>query len=184
MIVWEESQRGIFQSLWLLSMWLNLVQLFFCRVWRARDVQTGTIYALKEVKLFGEQEGFPITCLREIDILLSIRHVNIVNVREVVVGSSMDKVYMVMEYCPHDLKDILSHMKQPYSQSEVKSLMLQILAGVNHLHENWVRIHATRQMGTEHARSRATKFPFNCAPPHSTPFRPTLPVSFLSYCSL
>mmetsp|Transcript_9304 Transcript_9304/g.40591 ORF Transcript_9304/g.40591 Transcript_9304/m.40591 type:complete len:367 (-) Transcript_9304:55-1155(-) len=111
------------------------------RVWRARDIESGTIYALKQVKLSKESEGFPITCLREINILLSLRHENIVHVREVVVGSSMDLIFMVMEYCEHDLKEVLESMKkrkQQYSPSEVKSLMQQLLAGVNHLHENWV----------------------------------------------
>ena len=43
------------------------------------------------MKLLNQKEGFPATALREINVLLSLRHENIVNVREMVVGSSMDK---------------------------------------------------------------------------------------------
>jgi cell division cycle 2-like protein len=47
----------------------------------------------------NETQGFPITSLREINTLLRCgQHPNIVNVREVVVGTSMDQIYLVMDY--------------------------------------------------------------------------------------
>ncbi|GFP88360.1 cyclin-dependent kinase g-2 [Phtheirospermum japonicum] len=107
-------------------------------VFRARDKKTGEIVALKKVKMEKEREGFPLTSLREINILLSVDHPSIVDVKEVVVGSSLDSIFMVMEYMEHDLKALMETMKQPFSQSEVKCLMLQLLDGVNYLHDNWV----------------------------------------------
>ncbi|KAB1207800.1 Cyclin-dependent kinase G-2 [Morella rubra] len=107
-------------------------------VYRARDKKTGDIVALKKVKMEKEKEGFPLTSLREINILLSLHHQSIVDVKEVVVGSSLDSIFMVMEYMEHDLKGLMETMKQPYSQSEVKCLMLQLLEGVKYLHDNWV----------------------------------------------
>ena len=106
-------------------------------VFRARDKKTGEVVALKKVKLEKEREGFPLTSLREINILLSSHHPSIVDVKEVVMGN-MDSVFMVMEYMEHDLKGLMESMKQPFSQSEVKCLMLQLLSGVNYLHDNWV----------------------------------------------
>lgn len=38
------------------------------------------------------KEGFPITALRETNVLLSLHHPNIVRVLEMVVGSTLDKV--------------------------------------------------------------------------------------------
>ncbi|KAL0905287.1 hypothetical protein M5K25_023696 [Dendrobium thyrsiflorum] len=107
-------------------------------VYRARDKMTGEIVALKKVKMEKEREGFPLTSLREINILLSFHHPSIVDVKEVVVGSSLDSIFMVMEYMEHDLKGLMETMKQPFSQSEVKCLMLQLLSGVKYLHDNWV----------------------------------------------
>ncbi|KAL6520530.1 hypothetical protein OROMI_032292 [Orobanche minor] len=107
-------------------------------VYRAKDKKTGEIVALKKVKMEKEREGFPLTSLREINILLSFGHPSIVDVKEVVVGSSLDSIFMVMEYMEHDLKALMETMKQPFSQSEVKCLMLQLLAGVKYLHDNWV----------------------------------------------
>ncbi|XP_058102222.1 cyclin-dependent kinase G-2 isoform X2 [Magnolia sinica] len=107
-------------------------------VYRAKDKKTGEIVALKKVKMEKEREGFPLTSLREINILLSFYHPSIVDVKEVVVGSSLDSIFMVMEYMEHDLKGLMETMKQPFSQSEVKCLMLQLLEGVKYLHDNWV----------------------------------------------
>ncbi|PKA54792.1 Cyclin-dependent kinase G-2 [Apostasia shenzhenica] len=107
-------------------------------VYRARDKKTGEVVALKKVKMEKEREGFPLTSLREINILLSFHHSSIVDVKEVVVGSSLDSIFMVMEYMEHDLKGLMETMKQPFSQSEVKCLMLQLLSGVKYLHDNWV----------------------------------------------
>lgn len=107
-------------------------------VFRVRDKKTGEIVALKKVKMDKEREGFPLTSLREINILLSFDHPSIVDVKEVVVGGHDDDTFMVMEYMEHDLKGVMETMKQPYTQSEVKCLMLQLLEGVKYLHDNWV----------------------------------------------
>ncbi|KAH7960132.1 hypothetical protein HPB49_017307 [Dermacentor silvarum] len=107
-------------------------------VYRARDKQTDEIVALKRLKMEKEKEGFPITSLREINTLLKAQHPNIVTVREIVVGSNMDKIYIVMDYVEHDLKSLMEVMKQPFLVGEVKTLMLQLLKAVAHLHDNWI----------------------------------------------
>jgi cell division cycle 2-like protein len=107
-------------------------------VFRARDRVSGRVVALKKVKMEKEKEGFPLTSLREINILLSFRHPNIVNVTEVVVGNSLDSIFMVMEFMEHDLKNLMDEMRAPFTISEVKCYMAQLLAGVAYLHANWV----------------------------------------------
>ena len=70
-------------------------------VYRARDRQSSKVVALKQVRISAEerQNGIPITALREISILRSLKHSNIINVIDVAVGQQlMDEVYMVMEY--------------------------------------------------------------------------------------
>ncbi|KAL4341407.1 hypothetical protein GQ457_08G037280 [Hibiscus cannabinus] len=110
-------------------------------VYRAKDKKTGEIVALKKVKILDRREiqefGFPLTSLREINILASFHHPSIVKVKEVVVDDH-DNVYMVMEYMEHDFKGLMESMKHPFSTSDVKCLMLQLLEGVKYLHDNWV----------------------------------------------
>ncbi|PVZ96478.1 hypothetical protein BB558_007639 [Smittium angustum] len=107
-------------------------------VYRARDIQTGEIVALKHLKLANEKNGFPITSLREIYTLLLAKHPNIVNVREIVSGSSLNSIYLVMDYIDHDLKALITDMPSVFLQSEIKTLMLQLLSAVGFLHENWI----------------------------------------------
>uniref|UniRef100_A0A1J3DGS5 cyclin-dependent kinase n=1 Tax=Noccaea caerulescens TaxID=107243 RepID=A0A1J3DGS5_NOCCA len=112
-------------------------------VYKARDEKTKEIVALKKIKMkedkMEEEYGFPLTSLREINILLACNHPSIVNVKEVVVGGKNDgDVYMVMEHLEHDLKGLMERMKQPFSTSEVKCLMMQLLEGMKYLHTNWI----------------------------------------------
>jgi len=109
-------------------------------VYRGRDLEKGTICALKRLKLKNENAGFPMTSVREINVLLALSHPNIVNVSEVVLGQQHsgdprdDQIFMVMDYAEHDLGS-LTHA---WTVAEVKCLMLQLLSGVAYLHENYV----------------------------------------------
>jgi len=58
---------------------------------------------LKKVRLHNENDGFPITSLREINILSSINHPNIIKLKEVVVGFKKESVFLSFEYCEIDL---------------------------------------------------------------------------------
>lgn len=106
-------------------------------VYRARDNITGEIVAIKKVKMAKcNEEGFPITSLREINILLSCNHPSVVGVKEVV--NNGDDIFMVMEYMEYELKLLMEATKQPFSIGEVKYLMKSLLEGVKYLHDNWV----------------------------------------------
>jgi cell division cycle 2-like protein len=107
-------------------------------VFRAKCKKTGKIMALKKLKMEKEKEGFPITSLREINTLMKAPHENIVRVMEIVVGSNMDKIYIVMEFVEHDLKSLMDQMKKPFLTGEVKTLMMQLLSAMAHLHDNWI----------------------------------------------
>ena len=43
-----------------------------------------------------------------------------------------------MDFIEHDLKSLLTLMPQPFLQSEIKTLMLQLLSAVAHCHDNWI----------------------------------------------
>lgn len=107
---------------------------------KARDKRTGDIVALKQVKMSADvcHEGFPVTALRETNVLLALDHPNIVKVREMVVGSTPDKIFMVMDYAENDLKNVMTHkMKQPFLQSEAKYLLKSLLSAIAYMHEHW-----------------------------------------------
>lgn len=128
-------------------------------VYRAKDKETGDIVALKKLKLDEEKHGFPITALREINALMVCKHDNVVGIREVVVGETLTqcvplpvrlpaylcysfmyttRVFIVMDFIEHDLKTLLTVMPAPFLQSEVKTLMIQLLSAVAFCHERWI----------------------------------------------
>ncbi len=79
---------------------------------RARDKRTNEIVALKKLKMEREKEGFPITSLREVNTLLIGQHPNVVHVREIVVGSIMDHIFIVMDFVQHDLKTLMETLRK------------------------------------------------------------------------
>lgn len=57
-------------------------------VYRAQDLSTGEIVALKKMKFDEKSPGFPVTSLREINALKTLSHPHILSCHEVVVGST------------------------------------------------------------------------------------------------
>ncbi|KAK8959162.1 Cyclin-dependent kinase G-2 [Platanthera guangdongensis] len=53
-------------------------------------------------------------------------------------SSDLDGIFSVIEYMEHDLKGLMERMNEPFHLSEIQCLMLQLLFGVEHLHDNWV----------------------------------------------
>lgn len=58
---------------------------------RAKEIATGEVVALKKLKMDNANDGFPVTGLREIQTLRASLHPNIVALREVVMGDSLDE---------------------------------------------------------------------------------------------
>jgi cyclin-dependent kinase 10 len=107
-------------------------------VYRAAVNKTDEIVALKKMRMEHEKEGFPISGLREINILLKLRHENIVQLSESVVGKSLDSIFLLMQYCEQDLASLLDNMQQPFSEAQVKCIMMQVFKGLQYLHKRFV----------------------------------------------
>jgi len=105
---------------------------------RARVNTTGEVVALKKLKMENLNDGFPVTALREIQTLKASRHNHIIELREVVVGQSLNDVFLVMDFLEHDLKTLQDDMAEPFLPSEIKTLMLQLTSAVEYLHDHWI----------------------------------------------
>jgi cyclin-dependent kinase 10 len=110
-------------------------------VYRATDKRTGAAVALKRLKLSGagfEREGMPLTALREISLLRRVCHPNIITLLEVAVGHRADAVFLVFEYCPHELSRLVDTMARPFGQGEVRWMAAELLRAVAYLHANLI----------------------------------------------
>ena len=110
-------------------------------VYCAIDKESSTRVALKRVKLSGagfEREGMPQTSLREIGLLKRLKHPNIVSLLEVVVGNRADSVFLVFEYCEHDLSRLIDTMPRPFGHGEVKWMLSELLQAIGYLHAHCV----------------------------------------------
>jgi len=109
------------------------------QVYKAKNKETGEVVALKRVRMDNEKEGFPITAIREIKILKVLNHKNIVRLKEIVTSKGSDynqgkgSIYMVMEFCDHDLTG-LTDAGQKFTVPQIKCYMKQLLEGLAYCH--------------------------------------------------
>nr|CAD2200453.1 unnamed protein product [Meloidogyne enterolobii] len=106
-------------------------------VYEGKDKKNGKTATLKQVRLDLKKEGVSISVMREIQSLMDIEHENIVRLFDVVVGRKIEQIFLVMEYCDQDLASLLDNMQTPFSESQVKCILLQLFKGVAHLHSRF-----------------------------------------------
>lgn len=106
------------------------------KVFKALNVYTKGQVALKKIRMEGERDGFPVTAVREIKLLQSLRHLNIVNLQEVMVEKN--DCFMVFEYLSHDLTGILNHPTFTLEAAQKKHLAKQLFEGLDYLHTRGV----------------------------------------------
>lgn len=106
------------------------------KVFKGLNVYTKGSVALKKIRMEGEKDGFPVTAIREVKLLQSLRHVNIVNLQEVMVEKN--DCFMVFEYAAHDLTGILHHPSFTLEAPQKKDLARQLFEGLDYLHTRGV----------------------------------------------
>ncbi|UZP43958.1 hypothetical protein NXS19_011770 [Fusarium pseudograminearum] len=106
------------------------------KVFKGLNVYTKGMVALKKIRMEGERDGFPVTAVREIKLLQSLRHVNIVNLQEVMVEKN--DCFMVFEYLSHDLTGLLNHPTFKLEAAQKKDLAKQMFEGLDYLHTRGV----------------------------------------------
>lgn len=105
-------------------------------VYKARDLETGELVALKKIRFDHAKEGIPVTSMRELRVLQQCKHPNVVKLHKVATGSKPDSVFLVFEYCEHDLGRLLDTMPRHFSEAEAKCLLRQLLEAVAYLHRH------------------------------------------------
>lgn len=103
-------------------------------VYRATNTETKQIVALKILKFDNhDEDGVPSALLREISILKSINHINIVSLFEA--QTSEYPFFLAFEYVGRDLRS-LCMKSRTFKQQSIRSYAFQMLAGVYYLHSH------------------------------------------------
>ncbi|KAL6960804.1 [pyruvate dehydrogenase (acetyl-transferring)] kinase [Sarracenia purpurea var. burkii] len=110
----------------------------YSSVYRARDVETGRIVALKKVRFDTFQPESVRFMAREITILRRLDHPNVMKLEGLITNRLSCSIYLVFEYMEHDLSGLLSSPDINFSDSQIKCYMRQLLAGLEHCHSRGV----------------------------------------------
>ena len=105
-------------------------------VYKAQDLLLDRFVALKKMKLEQDENGIPPTTLREMSILLSISHPNIMKLEDFIINRT--SLTFIFEYLEHDLRYYLIHTKSRIQMNLLRSYAYQILSGINCLHSHQI----------------------------------------------
>lgn len=119
-------------------------------VYKARNIQNAasktkpeSLVAVKKFKSFKSGDGISHTAIREIKLLRELKNPYIVDLVDVMLDEADKALYLVFDYAEHDLLEMIRcHHNRTATHAmpmhTVKSLLWQILHGINYLHKNWI----------------------------------------------
>lgn len=110
----------------------------YSSVFRARDLDTGKIVALKKVRFDNFEPESVRFMAREILILRKLDHPNIIKLEGLITSRLSCSIYLVFEYMEHDITGLLSCPDIKFSEAQIKCYMNQLLQGVEHCHSRGV----------------------------------------------
>uniref|UniRef100_A0ACD6A7P1 Uncharacterized protein n=1 Tax=Avena sativa TaxID=4498 RepID=A0ACD6A7P1_AVESA len=102
-------------------------------VFRAFNIETNEIVAVKKMKrkFYHWEECIS---LREVKALQKLNHPNIVELKEVTMENH--QLFFIFEHMDCNLYDLIRDRCVPFSEEEIRKLMLQILQGLVYMHNN------------------------------------------------
>ncbi|MBA0824980.1 hypothetical protein Goarm_021611, partial [Gossypium armourianum] len=110
----------------------------YSTVFRARDLESGKIVALKKVRFDNFEPESVRFMAREILILRRLDHPNVIKLEGIITSRMSCSIFLVFEYMEHDITGLLSCPNIKFSESQIKCYMKQLLSGLDHCHSRGI----------------------------------------------
>ncbi|KAK9052557.1 hypothetical protein SSX86_029186 [Deinandra increscens subsp. villosa] len=110
----------------------------YSNVYKARDLVSNKIVALKRVRFDNKDLESVIFMAREILILRRLDHPNIIKLEGLITSRSSCSLYLVFEYMEHDLTGLVTLPGVKFTEPQIKCYMKQLLNGLEHCHSHGV----------------------------------------------
>ncbi|KAI3455084.1 hypothetical protein Pfo_011747 [Paulownia fortunei] len=110
----------------------------YSNVYKARDLITGKVVALKKVRFDNFEPETVRFMAREIFVLRKLNHPNVIKLEGLVISRMSCSLYLVFEYMDHDLAGLAAVQSVKFTKPQVKCYMKQLLSGLEHCHSNGV----------------------------------------------
>lgn len=110
----------------------------YSSVYRARDLETNTIVALKKVRFANMDPESVRFMAREIIIMRKLDHPNVMKLEGLITSRVSGSLYLVFEYMDHDLAGLAATPSIKLTESQIKCYMQQLLRGLEYCHSHGV----------------------------------------------
>uniref|UniRef100_A0A7N0U9Q8 Protein kinase domain-containing protein n=1 Tax=Kalanchoe fedtschenkoi TaxID=63787 RepID=A0A7N0U9Q8_KALFE len=110
----------------------------YSSVYKARDLETGKIVAMKKVRFANMDPESVRFMAREIHILRKLDHPNVMKLVCLVTARASGSLYLVFDYMEHDLAGLLANPAIKFSEPQIKCYMQQLLQGLEYCHSRGV----------------------------------------------
>ncbi|KAJ1417866.1 Serine/threonine-protein kinase, active site [Sesbania bispinosa] len=129
---WTPRRANTFEKL------AKIGQGTYSNVYKAKDLLTGKIVALKKVRFDNLEPESVKFMAREILVLRRLDHPNVVKLEGLVTSRMSCSLYLVFEYMEHDLAGLAAGQGVKFTEPQVKCFMKQLLSGLEHCHSQGV----------------------------------------------
>jgi serine/threonine protein kinase len=106
----------------------------YAKVYKAIDYHHQREVAIKCMLLDSERYGLLCVVVREINLLLDLKHPNIVHLYDIIRRDN--EIYLILEYMNTDLYQYLLRHPRPLADIQVKVYFYQLLNGLDFCHRN------------------------------------------------
>lgn len=104
------------------------------KVLKAIHKDTRQIVAIKKIKHIDEHIQIKRIAIREIRILKSLNHPNIVNLLEVI--QKKNQIFLIFEFVDTTIIELINHQPQGMNPCNIKKILYQALNALTYMHNN------------------------------------------------